>query len=187
MVGALKHALRERHYVVEVLRSRLWPGQTNTVKMTWKPKHKLPASDKQKKPRSNAESVKQQGFIEKFKLIYSDLWAQKRLHAIPNGAYRSQTVAKISKAEGQVAGVWDLFLSIPKGKYGGLWIETKVGRNDLTDEQKIFMLSHKEQYHFAICRTEFEFLKTIEEYLALPEYQPPAYKEEHRRRIIFNQ
>lgn len=60
------------------------------------------------------------------------------MFAIPNGGHRHVRVAMKMKAEGVKAGVWDIFLPIPKGKYHGLFIEMKWGKNKLTDSQKEF-------------------------------------------------
>lgn len=60
------------------------------------------------------------------------------LFAIPNGGLRNFKVAAKLKAEGVKAGVWDLFLPVPRGKFCGLFIEMKFGDNKLTSEQKEF-------------------------------------------------
>lgn len=121
----------------------------------------------------NEESQLQQRCIRLFATIYPHLWDDKRIHAIPNGGHRSPQTAITLKREGTRAGVWDIQLTIPRGPYAGLWIEMKVGRNGLTDEQKAFMLSHKDDYFFAVCRSEAEFLEAIRGYLALP-VKPPV-------------
>lgn len=57
------------------------------------------------------------------------------LYAIPNGGARSKATAGKLKAEGVKAGVWDLKLEVPIGKFPGLWIEMKAGKNTLSKEQ----------------------------------------------------
>ena len=55
--------------------------------------------------------------------------------AIPNGGHRHFAVARKLKAEGVKRGVLDTFWPLPIGRYHGLWIEFKVGKNKLTDDQ----------------------------------------------------
>jgi len=45
--------------------------------------------------------------------------------AIPNGGYRHAATARALKAEGVIAGVPDVFVARPVGRWGGLWIELK--------------------------------------------------------------
>jgi hypothetical protein len=60
------------------------------------------------------------------------------LHAIPNGGERNGAVAGRMKAEGTRSGVPDTFLPWP-GRYGvGLYLEFKVGKNQLSAEQRKF-------------------------------------------------
>jgi hypothetical protein len=48
------------------------------------------------------------------------------LHAIPNGGARGIRTAVRMREEGQLAGVWDLFLPVPRSAAHGLYLETKV-------------------------------------------------------------
>lgn len=47
------------------------------------------------------------------------------LIAIPNGGKRNIREAARLKQQGVKSGVSDLFLALPRGNYGGLWIEMK--------------------------------------------------------------
>jgi hypothetical protein len=51
------------------------------------------------------------------------------LIAIPNGGERHPAVAGKLRAEGVKAGVSDLFLAFPVGKYHGAWIEMKAPKD----------------------------------------------------------
>ena len=48
------------------------------------------------------------------------------LYAVPNGGRRDKAEAAHLKMQGVKAGVPDLCLAVPKGKYHGLYIELKV-------------------------------------------------------------
>jgi len=49
-----------------------------------------------------------------------------RLFHIPNGGSRHKLEAVALKRQGVRAGVSDLFLPVPKGKFHGMWIEMKA-------------------------------------------------------------
>lgn len=88
-----------------------------------------------------------------------------RFFAIPNGGLRNKVVAAKLKAQGVTAGVWDAFIAVPRGAYGGMFVEFKVGRNKLTDEQVRFCDAISTGYRCAICYSFDEFKKFTEEYL----------------------
>ena len=90
------------------------------------------------------------------------------LFAIPNGGLRNVKVAAKLKREGVKAGVWDLLLPIPKGKYHGLFIEMKYGKNKLTDNQQCFGQFVKEQGYQAKVAYDWEqAFEVIREYMRL--------------------
>lgn len=75
----------------------------------------------------------------------------KWLHAIPNGGERNAIVAGNMKAEGVRAGVYDIFLPVPCGRYAGLYIEMKKpgrerekngGLSDKQIEFRDFAIAH---------------------------------------------
>lgn len=88
-----------------------------------------------------------------------------RLFAIPNGGLRNKIIAGKLKKEGARSGVWDLFLSVPINGKGGLFIESKNGKNDLTENQKAFMYANLSGYSFAVIRSLDEFIEVIQNYL----------------------
>ncbi len=57
---------------------------------------------------------------------------------IANEGKRSYAAAAWAKAEGLLAGVWDIFVTIPTAHYHGLYIEFKAGKNTLTEAQEEF-------------------------------------------------
>lgn len=61
------------------------------------------------------------------------------LHHIPNGGKRDAITAAKLKQEGVKAGVPDICLPVPKGKYHGLYIELKAGKNRTTKNQEIWI------------------------------------------------
>lgn len=96
------------------------------------------------------EEKLQINFIKWFALEHRKLWDERKLFAIPNGGARNPIVGAKLKAGGVRAGVWDLFLAVPKNGKCGLFLETKYGKNKLSAEQKEFMESLKDHFDFAI-------------------------------------
>jgi len=85
--------------------------------------------------------------------------------SVPNGGLRNVKVAMKLKSTGALSGVWDMFLSVPKRDKSGMFIEFKVGRNKLTENQISFRNANEEHYHFEVCYTLDEFQKAINNYL----------------------
>lgn len=108
------------------------------------------------------ESRLQQTCVEWFRLKYKD----KIIFAIPNGGSRNILEAVALKRQGVLKGVPDLFIAEPVGKFHGLWIEMKVMKNKLTDEQKNMIEALNQRgFRAEVCR-EFEtFQKMVEGYL----------------------
>lgn len=91
------------------------------------------------------------------------------LFAIPNGGARHIAVARKLKAEGVRAGVPDLFLPVPRGGYGGLFIEMKSPKGKVTKEQawweqKLVMYN----FHHETCFNWVEAALIICAYLGIP-------------------
>lgn len=61
------------------------------------------------------------------------------MYAVPNGQYRPKNIAVKLKRQGVKSGVSDICLPLPKGKYHGLYLELKVGKNKPTENQKEFL------------------------------------------------
>ena len=75
------------------------------------------------------------------------------LHHIPNGGKRDKVTAAKLKTEGVSAGVPDICLPAPRGKWHGLYIELKRQRGGkLSEEQKKWLRFLKKQGYFvAAC------------------------------------
>lgn len=88
------------------------------------------------------------------------------MFAIPNGGLRNKVTAARLRSEGTKAGVWDIFLPIPRGKYCGMFIEMKYNRNRLTESQKEFGAFAKDQgYYTAVAYSAEEAMREIDQYL----------------------
>ena len=100
----------------------------------------------------------------------------KWLFAIANGGSRHILEAINLIRQGVKRGVSDMFLPLPKGKYHGLFIELKVGRNKPTPEQKQFIeYSNKVGYLAKVCYGHKEAIELIEKYLNLEANQGMLY------------
>ena len=88
------------------------------------------------------------------------------LYHIPNGGKRDYGTAKRLKAEGVKAGVPDICLPVPSGKYHGLYIELKAGRNKTTENQDKWLEALSLQGYFtAVCYGWNEAREVIIKYL----------------------
>lgn len=88
------------------------------------------------------------------------------LHHIPNGGSRDTREAHNLKLQGVKSGVPDVCLPVPSGKYHGLYIEMKYGKNKPTDNQTRWLNSlRKNGYCTAVCYNWEEARKVIENYL----------------------
>lgn len=124
----------------------------------------------------HAESQIQQSSVFWFRRQYPEL--ALNLFAVPNGGGRSALEASILKGEGVTAGVADMLLLVPSGKYHGLCIEfkhqaykaengkLKLAKTYQRPEQKIWQEAvEKQGYHYAVVRTLEEFINLINSYL----------------------
>lgn len=94
----------------------------------------------------------------------------KWLHHIPNGGTRNSQEAIKLKQMGVKRGISDIHLPFPHGKYHGLYIEMKFGRNVTTQEQAEFLQDMKAAGHcVAVCHDAQAAVQLIENYINLPE------------------
>jgi hypothetical protein len=92
----------------------------------------------------------------------------KLLHHIPNGGSRNRIEAAKLKGMGVKAGVPDLNLPVPRGKYCGLWIEMKHGDGRVRGTQKEFMeLAAAEGAYCVVCYDAGAAIEIITRYMDL--------------------
>lgn len=78
--------------------------------------------------------------------------ALKRMHAIPNAFKRTPQQGNWLNAEGMMAGVLDIFLPAARRGYHGLYIEMKVKKRKMTEDQVSFANDVLDEgYCVALC------------------------------------
>jgi len=113
-----------------------------------------------------SESTEQQALFEWAEFAAKKTPELKLLFAVPNGGKRPITTATRMKAEGQKPGVPDIFLPVPCGKYHGLYIEMKFGKNKPSANQLWWIEQLRQQgYRVDVCYGWGEAVKVIVEYL----------------------
>ena len=111
-----------------------------------------------------AEHNLQTHCVRWFRYEYPEL--QKVFFAVPNGGHRHPKVAVAMKREGQLAGVSDLVLLVPRNHWHGLLVEMKTEKGRQSKEQKAFeqaVRSHGYAYH--IARSFDQFRQIVIHYL----------------------
>lgn len=94
---------------------------------------------------------------------------EQLLFAIPNGGQRNIITAKRMKDEGVRAGIPDLFLAVPRGKFHGLFVEMKKPQGGVvSDSQKACMQRLSENgYCVTVCHGFMDAQEAVKAYLAL--------------------
>jgi len=88
------------------------------------------------------------------------------MFAVPNGGKRHLGTAIKLKKEGVRAGVPDICLPVPRGKFAGLWIEMKVGKNKPSPVQKAWIYGLQSVGHrVEVCYSFEEAKDAILDYL----------------------
>lgn len=114
----------------------------------------------------DTEQIKVIYWAERNKHVYPEL---RWLHHIPNGGTRDSAEAIKLKNMGVKRGVSDLCLPFPHGRYHGLYIEMKYGKNRLTKEQSQFLCDMCDSKHcVAVCYDAQSAAALIEKYMNLP-------------------
>lgn len=109
-----------------------------------------------------SEATEQQKVIE-----WCD-WNRVPVYHVPNGGHRSAKEAYFLKLSGVKPGVPDLCIPEPRGHYHGLYIELKVGKNKLSENQRHWIYElNKRGYKAAVCYGASAAVAEIKSYLAL--------------------
>lgn len=87
-----------------------------------------------------SEHAFQASFVAELELRARSRPELSRIFAIPNGGQRNRVVAAKLKAEGVKAGVPDLFLAHPSGRFAGLFLEMKVAGGDVKPKQREWLI-----------------------------------------------
>lgn len=86
--------------------------------------------------------------------------------SVPNGGYRNKAEAARLKAEGANAGVSDLILQIPAGKWSSLNIEMKAGSSQ-REEQKVYQTYVQASGgRYELCRSYEQFVVLVVGYVS---------------------
>ena len=116
-----------------------------------------------------SESQEQKALFQWAALAEQKYPELRLMHHVPNGGLRDARTAVNLKREGDKRGVPDISLPVPRGKYHGLYIEMKVGKNKLTKEQQQWFKSLEEEgYATHVCYSWLEAREVIEKYLSEP-------------------
>lgn len=92
------------------------------------------------------------------------------LYHIPNGGKRNRFEAASLKRQGVKPGVPDLCLPVARGKYHGLYIELKYGKNKTSKNQEEWLYNlQKQGYAVTVCFGWEEASEKITKYLELGE------------------
>ncbi len=83
------------------------------------------------------------------------------LHHFANERKCSQSEGRLLKRKGVKKGVYDFFLAIPMNEFHGLWIELKVGKGKLSDEQIAFGERKNKRGYLAVAVWGYEALKAV--------------------------
>lgn len=90
------------------------------------------------------------------------------LYHVPNGGSRNAIEAKHLKQQGVKAGVPDICLPVARGKWHGLYIEMKAGRNKTTPTQDEWLENLRAQGYVAeVCYGWKQAAEMLEQYLQL--------------------
>lgn len=117
------------------------------------------------------EQILQINIINWFKKEFSEY--EKDIYHFANERKCSIIQGIQLKKMGVRKGVADLFIAVPKNNKCGLWIELKVGKNTVSDEQMEFLQRQVTNGYAAfICRTLQEATLIITEYICFDKAAP---------------
>jgi hypothetical protein len=134
------------------------------------PEPKVVAPTAAPKSRAHSESKEQQAIIAWFKVFHRSMGVtdERLLFAVPNGGRRSAVGGSFLVREGLRAGVPDLFLSVARNGWHGLYLEIKADTGQLRPFQKeVIYLLQQQGYSVHVCYGFEEARGEIERYLKL--------------------
>ena len=112
----------------------------------------------------NKESELQILCINWFRLAFPQY--KMLLFSIPNGGHRNLLTAVRMKREGVISGVPDLFLSLPRNGFHGMYIEMKYGKGKLSANQEAFIAEvSKHNYKVEVINSLDKFVREVTQYL----------------------
>ena len=113
-----------------------------------------------------SEDAEQEALFEWARMMAGAYPCLEMMFHIPNGGRRDAVTGAALKRRGVKAGVPDICLPFPRGKYHGLYIELKVGKNRPTETQKLW-LDRLEYCGYAavVCYGWRQAVEIIEKYL----------------------
>lgn len=85
--------------------------------------------------------------------------------AVPNGGSRDKREAAIMKAEGITAGVSDLILNVPSGRYTQLAIEMKAGSSQSEAQKRYQRYAEAVGIKYIVCKSFQSFQGETENYI----------------------
>ena len=95
----------------------------------------------------------------------------REMFAVPNGGHRHKATAGKLRAEGVKAGVEDVMLLVPRGKYHGLLIEMKRADSHPSDTKLAQVAWHRVHeargYCVWVCRGFEEARRVVMDYLSM--------------------
>lgn len=110
------------------------------------------------------ESELQSSCIKWFRFSFPQF--KMMLFAIPNGGHRNIITAARLKREGVISGIPDMFLSIPRNGFHGMYIEMKHGNNKLTENQdRFFQSAIKHNYKCQVINSLDQFIREVTYYI----------------------
>ena len=123
-----------------------------------------------RKKHGNEESAMQRALIKWWSVACKAYGIPEcLLFSIPNGGKRDPLAMVFLKREGLRPGVPDLFLSVPRGHWHGLYIEMKTSTGRVRDEQHEFIESVRvNNYAAMVCRSADDAKAIIDRYLTNP-------------------
>ena len=111
-------------------------------------------------------------------------YRRRLIFAVPNGGKRNAREAARMKDQGVTAGVPDLCIPEPVNGYHGLWVELKVGKNKLTENQSDMIRDLQQRgYATVVCYSLEDFQANVRFYFAGGEHGRSEAEEDNTGRV----